>query len=293
MKTAVIGASGYIGSALISKYRESFPDCVGTCFSNTCGRGNLVPFDLSRSDVRDLSLEETGHQAVVIAAGRTSVNWCEGYPKESYEQNVLGVLKLIRQLGKSSLTTIFLSSDYVFDGRTGNYSDTAQSNPTTEYGKQKAEVEREIPNLTNNYLILRLSKIYGTRWKDGTLLDSIASSLKESQTVEVSVDKIFSPTHLDDFISQLLFIQKLSIRGLFNLCSPHSYSRHQIAQKLVEALGVPSNLVKPVLLRDNPKLNHIPLNTSLKPSSIFEEHQPCFWSLDKAAQFVASNWKRQ
>lgn len=107
MKTAVIGASGYIGSALLSKYRESFPDCVGTCFSNAYDRNNLIPFDLTRSDLRDLSLEETGHQAVVIAAGRTSVNWCEAYPKESYEQNVLGILKLIRQLGKSFLTTIF------------------------------------------------------------------------------------------------------------------------------------------------------------------------------------------
>lgn len=111
--------------------------------------------------------------------------------------------------------------------------------------------------------------------------------------IEGAVDKIFSPTHLDDFISQLLFIQNRGIRGLFNLCSPHSYSRYQIAQKLVEALGVSRNLVKPVLLRDNPKLNHIPLNTSLKPSSLFEEDQPCFWSLDKAVQFVASNWKRQ
>lgn len=291
IKTAIIGASGYIGSHLLNCYRKTFLDCVGTTFSKS--RSDLITFDLSHHDVNNLRLQETGHQAVLIASARTNVVWCESNPTESYEFNVRSTLKLIEQLGKTTLTVIYLSSDYVFDGLSGNYSDTAEVNPTTQYGRQKAAVEQEIPNLTQNYLILRLSKIYGTQWKDGTLLDSLASLLCQGQMIETATDKIFNPTNINDLATMLFFIQQQSVQGLFNLCNPHSYSRHQIALQLTEALGVCSTLVKPVRLGANRALKHIPLNTSLKSSSLFETCHSSLLSMDKAVKLVASNWESQ
>jgi len=286
LKTAVIGASGYIGSRLLHRYREQFPDCIGTTFSRSLP--NLISFDLRDPELNQLALEETKHQAVLIASGQTNVVWCESHPDESYDLNVRSTLQLIEQLGKTSLTTIFLSSDYVFDGRTGDYSDRVEVSPTTEYGRQKAKVEREIPNLTNNYKILRLSKIYGTEGKDGTLLDSIARTLSQGQVVEAARDKIFNPTHVDDLVSMILFIQQHEKSGLFNLCSPQSYSRYQIALQLSEALNMDSTLVKPVLLSENPLLKHIPLNTSLKRSTILEAVSHL--SMNEAVKRVAANW---
>lgn len=288
LKTAVIGATGYIGSFLLNRYREFFPDCIGTGFSRT--RNDLIPFDLAHPEITALNLKETGHQAVIIASARSSVVWCESHQKEAYDVNVRGTLKLVEQLEKSSLTTIFLSSDYVFDGQKGNYSDQAETNPTTEYGKQKAEVEREIPNLTKNYIILRLSKIYGTQWQDGTLLDTLANSLMKGQEVEAAKDKIFNPTHLNDFAAMVFFIQQQKVSGLFNLCNSHFYSRHQITCKLTQALGMPLTQVKPIFLRENLALKHIPLNTSLISSSIFDKLQSSFLSLDEAIHRIASNW---
>ena len=147
IKTAVIGASGYIGSHLFRKYRTKFPDCVGTNFLQM--KEGLIPFDLREPKVEDLKLEETQHKAVIISSAKSNIAWCEANPKESYQLNVRGTLQLVKQLEKLSLHILFLSSDYVFDGQTGSYSDQAPINPITEYGRQKAEVERELPNLTN------------------------------------------------------------------------------------------------------------------------------------------------
>ena len=66
IKTAVFGASGYIGSHLIKKYRSQYPDCIGTSFLSK--NKDLTPFDIRNPNLNFLSLEKTGHKAAVIAS---------------------------------------------------------------------------------------------------------------------------------------------------------------------------------------------------------------------------------
>ena len=287
IKTAVIGASGYIGTYLLRRYREVFPDCIGTGFSRS--QNNLTHFDLCHPDVTQLKLEETGHQAVIIASAMPNVSWCEAYPKESYELNVKGTLEFVKQISHTGLTTLFLSSDYVFNGESGGYSDKSLPSPITEYGRQKAEVEREIPNLTDNYAILRLSKIYGTTWKDNTLLDALAAAFMENQTVTAAVDQFFSPTHVNDVVAMIQFVQQKNLKGLLNLCHNHSYSRYQIASQLAKAMHVSSNLVQGVNLHSIPTMQNRPLNTSLKCLAPLENMQLFLMCIDESIKKVAAN----
>lgn len=289
IKTAVIGASGYIGAHLLKRYRETYPDCIGTQFSRA--RKDLLHFDLCNPELSQLNLIDNEYKAVLIASALPNVAWCEAHPKDSYELNVKGTLKFIKQLHKNNLTTIFLSSDYVFNGEVGNYTDQSEPNPITEYGRQKAEVEREIPNLTNNYVILRLSKIYGTAWKDNTLMDSLAAAFMQNQTVTVAIDQFFSPTHVKDVVSMIEFVQQNNIKGLLNLSHPNSYSRYQIAAKLAEAMNITPALIQGVSLHSIPGMQNRPLNTSLKSSSLLLNLHPHLTSIEEASKTVASNWR--
>lgn len=288
IKSAVIGASGYIGSHLFREYRRFFPDCIGTGFSRI--NKELVYFDLRHPDLFKLHLEETEHQAVIISSAIPNIAWCEANPTESYTLNVQGTLKLIKQIGDTSLTTIFLSSDYVFNGQTGHYSDLSETNPITEYGRQKAAVEREIPNLTNKYLILRLSKTYGLTLNDGTLLDSIASNLINNKQIWVASDQFFNPTSINDVVSMLLHLQKQSANGLFNVCNSNYSSRYEIASQLSKSLNTPPSLIKTVPLHAIPGMDKRPLNTSLLCSPIFDHLKTSFLSINEATKIVANNW---
>jgi dTDP-4-dehydrorhamnose reductase len=290
IKTAVIGASGYIGSRLFLKYRETFSDCLGTGFSRL--KEGLTSFDLRKPECESLRLEDTGHKAVIISSAMPNVAWCDAHPKEAYELNVVGTLKLAEQLAKRSLSIFFLSSDYVFDGRTGAYSDQAETCPITAYGRQKAEVERELPQITDNYTILRLSKIYGTTWKDNTLIDGIAAALVQGQKITVATDQFFSPTHIDDVVAMTLYVQEKGIKGLVNLCHSNQYSRHQLAQLLVAALGVSPALIESTHLHAIPGMENRPLNTSLICSPCLEKLQPTLRSMDEVITTIAANWKR-
>ena len=291
MKTAVIGASGFIGSHLFRKYRETFSDCIGTSCSKS--QDGLTPFDLRSTDIHQLKLVETGHQAVIISSAKSNVNWCEAHPDASHDINVSGTLRIIKALSGMNIKIIFLSSDYVFNGRIqSKYQDTEKTSPITEYGKQKAEVEKEIPNLTNNYLICRLSKIYGTTWKDNTLIDEAASALLQGKTINAADDQYFSPTHVDDVASMILYAQQKNFNGLVNLCHSDSCSRYHIISSLAKTLDIPSSQVKKVSLNEISGMENRPLNTSMQSSQLFHHLQCQFTSIENAIKQVAQNWAK-
>ena len=163
LKTAVIGASSYIGKHLIKMYRKKFPDCIGTFFKNKSSANKY--FNLHNSSIKKLKLFETGHKSVIITAAQPLIGFCEKNPKDSYKLNVKAPLKIIKELSKTPIKIIFLSSDYVFQGNKAINSDLDKTNPTTVYGKQKKEVEEKIKKISKDILVLRLGKIFGLKKK--------------------------------------------------------------------------------------------------------------------------------
>lgn len=288
VKTAVIGASGFIGGHLFCKYRSEYADSVGTAYSRVTD--GMTKFDLRNPDAALLNLRDTGHEAVVISSAMPLIGWCEANPEDSYALNVKGTLELARQLAEMNMHVIFLSSDYVFDGKTGGYTDKSVTCPVTEYGRQKAEVERELPNVTNNYTVARLSKIYGTGFMDKTIIDDIAMSLVEAKTIKVATDQFFSPTHVDDVVAMVMRIQEQEVKGLVNLCHSNKYSRDMIATRLIALLDVSPDLVQRISLHDIPGMESRPLDTSIIASACFEDMQSSLLSMEVAIAHVAKQW---
>ncbi len=289
IKTAIIGASGYVGRHLLSAYRRAFPDCVGTAFENPSP--GLVPFDVRNPDIGPLRLFETGHRAVVIAAARPNVDYCERNRQAAYEVNVLGTLELIRQLGNAGLRVIFFSSDYVFDGRTGGYADTARPSANTEYGRQKATVERQIDGLCDDSLVVRLSKIIGTERNDGTVLDEIANRLCNDQEVLAAHDQVFSPTLVQDVVHGIHALQENHWTGIVNLSSPEAWSRYELAVALARELGHGEPLIRRISLSDLPLACARPNNTSLRCKRLTDELALRFTPISQCISRTASNWK--
>ncbi|MEI6033587.1 MAG: SDR family oxidoreductase [Verrucomicrobiae bacterium] len=289
VKTTIIGASGFIGRHLFKKYRETAPETIGTRFSH--GDTELRPFDICRPDLKAIVPTGSEVRAVIIASAKPNIGYCEQHREEAFAVNVAGTLELVRQAVNLGLQPIFLSTDYVFDGRAGHYDDAAVTCPTTEYGRQKQAVENEIPALTDNYLILRLSKIYGTQKGDGTLLDEIASALTAGKEVRAATDQIFSPTHVDDLVRAIVSIQELGLRGTINVCAPESISRCDVAICMARSLGLPDSRVAPISLHDLPGMEDRPLNTSMTCPRLTAEVGQTFAPLQGSIDAVAAQWK--
>jgi dTDP-4-dehydrorhamnose reductase len=258
-KTFVFGCTGFVGKALLDALRVLYPDTHGSSSKNT---GNYHFVDFREPDISHLNLAEHGYTSAVICSAITRVEQCEKDPDNSSKINVYGTLEIISQLKKQGIKPVFLSSDYVFDGITGNYSDMSVVNPVNLYGKQKAAVESAIPSLCgDNYLIIRLSKLYS--FESYSFLHPMIYNLLIGKQISAAYDQIFSPTLIDDVIRVLFLLLQDNYSGIFNVCAPDALSRYDIAMQIVQACNVSTDLVHKISIDDIGEPFRRPHNTSM------------------------------
>jgi dTDP-4-dehydrorhamnose reductase len=276
-KTFIFGCNGFVGKALLCALRALYPDTYGSSSKNT---GEHYYVNFQEPDISHLNLAEQGYTSAVICSAITSVEKCENDPDLSSRINVYGTLEIIRQLISQGIKPVFLSSDYVFDGLTGNYTDTSAVNPVNLYGKQKAAVESKIPSLCgDNYLILRLSKLYA--WDYDSFLQPMINNLLIGKPINAAYDQIFSPTLIDDVIRVLFLLLQDNCSGIFNVCASDAISRYDIAMYIARACNVSTDLIQKISIDSIGESFKRPHNTSMicdKLESIFNFHFESFAS---------------
>lgn len=252
---------------------------------------DLLHLDLLAPDIGTLKLAKTGHKEALLLSAISRIDKCEAEKELTKKVNVEGTIELIRQLVKEGIKPIFFSSDYVFDGISGNYADDALPNPGTEYGRQKAEVEEAIGEITNgNYMVVRLSKVFSLKKDDGSLLDEIAGTLASGGIVRAAFDQIFCPTLISDVIDAVACLQAKGTTGIVNVCSPKSWSRYDIAVALAEKMGIGPERINRISLDEVGFKSKRPKNTSMVPKRLLSEAGITFTSLTECIEQTAINW---
>lgn len=290
VKTFVIGANGFIGNFLFNYYKKYYPDIGG---SSSNGAEPLKLLNLSNPDIRMLELNKNGYKDVVICAGITKIKACETEPDWTWKINVEGVLRIVEQLHNDNLKPIYLSSDYVFDGLEGNYTDDSPIAPVNNYGKQKAAVENAIPEICgDNYCVLRLSKVYSLNKGDGTLLDELASQIASGAEVRAASDQVFCPTLIDDLVMIINKLQISGAAGLFNVCAPFAISRYELAKELAGRMGDDClSKVKKISVDNLNESFKRPHNTSMLCDRLKKQIDCSFTPFIQSIPTVVANWK--
>ena len=106
--------------------------------------------------------------------------------------NVEDIKRLILGLIELEIKPVFTSTDQVFDGTKGDYSESDSTNPLSTYGQQKVEIELFLSTLEKEYLLLRLSKIYGIDPDDGTFFSGWLNAIRQGLPIRCAVDERFS-----------------------------------------------------------------------------------------------------
>lgn len=257
----IIGASGYIGGNLLEYFNKKEKNVIGTYF-HTAKKG-LRYFDLKNPDLTALGINLKEVRYGFICSAISKIDECKKNEKESYQINVLGTQKLLQQFFDYGIKPIFLSSDAVFEGKKGNYKEDDERNPCTVYGKHKKIIEDFLINSKESYLIIRLSKIFGTKKNDGTLLTSMLSQIEDDKEISCSTDQIFCPTHIDDLVKALDLALQDGLTGVYNLASPESFSRFELGEMIKNQLNINTGKIKPCLTKDFNFLDSRSMNTSM------------------------------
>lgn len=240
----ILGASGFIGSHIYNGLKKEGISLEGTYFSNK--QEGLIYFDINNMRLTDLELEGIKLEYVIISSAvnanidGSKINW-----DDSYNTNVVKTKEAIDYCFQNDIIPIYLSSDNVFDGRKGSYTEVDNRNPINCYGRIKYEVENYIMACGKEFAILRMGKVFGTRLADNTLITTMMRALMSEEKVTCAIDQIFTPLYIEDLVNFIKYVIKHRLSGIFHLASLKPITRYTIALAIQRNLNLKQDNIIP------------------------------------------------
>lgn len=239
MKLLLTGCSGYVGR-IIAPFFSASTDLYQT---------NLKGFPVKQHqccDLRDIDAVNNlakyiKPDVIIHAAGNKNTTFCEENEALAHEINVGAVENLINVFG-NKVTYIYISSDYVFDGMRGHYSENDVPAPFTVYGHQKLVAENLFLQNTDKNFIIRLSALFDN---NSTFCKFLRSKFQNNEVVECYDDVFYSPTYYLNFLqilNELVFLRDFSKR-IFH-CGGQRVSRFNFALMYAQHCGFSKSLVQ-------------------------------------------------
>jgi len=270
----IIGSTGLVGSKIASIASKHGFEAYNTHNARTSPLPNSAQLNITDRDETLRLVSKVRPEAIVNTAALHNVDYCENHHEEATKVNVEGVRNLADAARETGSGIIYLSTDYVFDGNSGHYSELDTPHPLHFYAETKLEAENVASELPS-YAVARPSVIYGWNSLEATGVPSSSGKtinfamfaidkLKRKETVKAVRDQYGSPTFADNLAEALLRLARHSENGVFHTAGRSCMSRHEFAVKLAEIFGYPTRLVEPVYTSDFKQLAKRPKNSCLR-----------------------------
>lgn len=217
----------------------------------------------SKKEVRQL-VAQAEPDVIINCAAMTNVDACETERELAWKVNVGGIENIIEASRRTDATVVHVSSDYVFDGKTGPYTEEDRPEPLSYYGKTKLAGENALLSSGIKFLIARTMVLYGfaTGVKANFVLWLI-QSLESGTAVRIVDDQFGNPTLADDLAYGLIRGVELGKTGIFNIAGRDIVSRFEFAQKIARGFGFDEALITPVKTAQLRQPAHRPLKSGL------------------------------
>ena len=258
MKLLVIGGSGLLGYK-VAKMASDEHETFLTYNYRSIQIEGCTALKLDKCDreaVFEL-LEKIKPDVVIDTAALHNVDYCETHPEEAWKVNVEGTRNVAEACKKVGAKIIFISTDYVFDGTKGYYTEEDKPNPLSYYAKTKLEAEKIIQSLDVNYIIARPSVIYGWNPNEVSGLKSSSGKsvnfvvwalqkLEKGEEIKAVTDQYSSPTLADNLAEALLVMASSEKQGIYHTAGKDCVNRYEFTLKIAEVFGLDKSLIKPV-----------------------------------------------
>jgi dTDP-4-dehydrorhamnose reductase len=255
MKVIVIGATGLLGKALM---REWTGDEVVGLGSDDLDIRNPVA-------IREF-VQKSRPDWIVLAAAYTDVDGCESHADLAFSVNRDGAVNVAEAAKKVGSKLIFLSSDYVFDGKKRSpYEANDARNPQSVYGRTKAEAEVRLFEVLPDVCIARTSWLFGTGGK--CFPDTILKLAANRRALDVVNDQRGCPTFAADLAKAIIALCRAGAHGIVHVTNSGDCSWFEFAQEIVKEAGVAVE-VRPVSSTQMPRPAPRPPYSVLSATSV-------------------------
>lgn len=263
----VVGASGMLGQRIVNHFAsQKKVELLAASFEESFYDG-LVPYvqiDLSRRDSVKNIVYDFFPDVIVNAAAFTNVDLCEKERETAWKVNVKGVEYIAETARIIDAHVVHISTDYVFDGKNGPYTEGNKPNPISYYGRTKLASENALRLIGPINTILRTNVLYGpvkngrpdyVRW--------VVNSLREEKPVRIVTDQINNPTFIDDLVQAISRVIEYKKQGLFHIGGAEFLSRFDFTLRIADFFKLNRDLINPIKTEDLKQPAPRPLKSGL------------------------------
>jgi dTDP-4-dehydrorhamnose reductase len=225
---AIFGSNGYLGKAI-----SSIANLEMLKLTHKCKSDDEIFFNLNNysPDLKKTLFEKIS--IAIICIGKGDLEYCAQNKQTTWDFNVRDISNLIALLNEAKVKIIYLSSDAVFQGTIGDYSELDIRRPVLTYGLQKKTMENYIITKVDNYLIVRLSKVYDFHDKN-SFIKKWEKRLSEGYDLKILNDYFFTPIYKEDVVRILVFLILNSSEGIFHVSGPNTTTYSEIFKAFIE-----------------------------------------------------------
>lgn len=250
-KALITGSNGLLGQAMVKIFRNDHfvigCDLTGESFNTRYPENEYLQLDLTQRDKVKKILSKIRPDIIINTAAFTDVDLCEEKHDLSWATNVRSVEILVEAANEFSPIFVQISTDYVFDGKSGSYRESSDTNPVSYYGKTKLAAEKVVRGSGLEYIIARTMVLYGSGEKvRNNFATWVIQQLTSGKKIKVVNDQRGNPTLADDLAEAILRLLDKKEYGVFHISGREVCSRYEFAKKIIKVFNLDEKLMEEV-----------------------------------------------
>jgi len=255
MKILLTGSNGMLGSHLAEKLSQSghqtWATGKGECrLPSHILHTNFIyqSLDITQKDAVDQIINLIKPDVIVHAAAMTQVDDCEQNMSLSYSVNVDGTRHLLESAEDVNSRFCLISTDFVFSGASGPYTENDPTGPVNYYGQTKELAEQLVMSSRLNWSIARTVLLYGKAdpSKRSNFIYWVKQNLEAGKPIKVVNDQIRTPTFIPDLANGIGLMIEKGARGIFHLSGKDILTPYEMAILIAKHLHLNESLIEPV-----------------------------------------------
>jgi len=236
----IVTGIGLLGSRLMPLLFEKGYNPIGIDMATDVDpvKGEVRQIDITDLKALKKFFSSEKPEVVFHTAALTNVDKNETDPALAQQVNVLGTKNIGLAAKKAKACVVYVSTDFVFDGKKGMYKETDKPNPLSVYGKTKLDSEKELAATGAEHAIVRTAVLYGSYRLRFNFVTWVIDSLRAKKPMTLVNDQFNSPTLADDLANVLLKIYESKKRELFHTGGSERINRYDFGLRIAKVMGL-------------------------------------------------------
>ena len=243
-KILVTGSAGLIGTQIVKDLLDNHKQ-VYSCYNKTKPElGIITHLDLTKKDDIVNTMNRIKPDVVIHLGAMTDVELCETETELAKKINTDATEILALESEKYNTFFVYMSTDYVFDGKVGMKKENDEPNPINFYGKSKLDGERVFKKITTPNIIVRTSTPFGIHSKKISFPIWVKKNLELEKEISVVVNQYTSPSYVPNISKMIIEIMERKITGIIHLAGATKISRYDFAVQISKIINANKQFLK-------------------------------------------------